>query len=389
MSGQITSVTDKITTARVKLLFGHPFFGNLATRLKVKDASEWCKTAATDGRHLFYNHDFFDRLTVNQIEFVVAHEILHNVFNHMARIDTRNHKIWNFATDYTVNGQLVRDKIGTVPDKINILHDAKYYGMGAEEIYDELYKNHKDMLDQLGQLLDDHIDWTNEDGKADPNQPTYSKEEMQAIRDEVIEGVIQAAQTAGNVPAEIGRLIKQFTEPKMNWRDILRNEIQSTLKNDYTWSRPSRKTMQYGIYLPSCNYDQTIDVAIALDMSGSITDHQAGIFLSEVKGIMDEYKDFKIKIWCFDTKVYNEQDFTSDNGDDITEYQIMGGGGTSFECNWAYMEENDIVPKKFIMFTDGYPCSTWGTEDYCDTVFLMHGTTSIVAPFGTSLYYED
>jgi len=389
MSRSIESVPDKITTARVKLLFSHPFFGNLATRLKVVEASDWCKTAATDGRHLFYNLEFFEKLSINEIEFVVAHELLHNVFDHMRRVDDRHRKVWNFATDYAVNGQLVRDKIGTVPAKINILHDAKYYGKGSEEIYDELYQNHKDMLDKLGQLLDDHIDWSNEDGDADPNQPTYTKEELQGIRDEVIESVIQAAQTAGNVPAEIGRMIKQMTEPKMNWREILRNQIQSILKNDFTWTRPSRKTMAYGIYLPSSNYDETIDVCIALDMSGSITDHQAGIFLSEVKGIMDEYKEYKIKIWCFDTRVYNEQDFSSDNGDDITSYQIAGGGGTSFECNWEYMKENNIEPKKFIMFTDMYPCGGWGDEDYCDTIFLGHGTNSIVAPFGTTIYYEE
>jgi len=390
MSNKIETVPDKITTARVKLLFSHPFFGNIATRLKVKDASDWCGSAATDGRHLYYNHDFFDGLSINEVEFVIAHEILHNIFNHMARVDDRHRKVWNFATDYTVNGQLVRDKIGTPPAKINILHHAKYYGKGAEEIYDELYKEHKDFLDQLGQMLDEHIDWSGEDNDGKhPNQPTYSKEELQNIRDEIIESVIQAAQAAGNVPAEIGRMIKAFTEPKMNWREILRNQIQSILKNDYTWSRPARKTMAYGIFLPSMNFDETIDVAIALDMSGSITNEQAGIFLSEVKGIMEEYKDFKIKIWCFDTKVYNEQDFSSDNGDDITEYQIIGGGGTSFECNWEYMKEHDIVPKKFIMFTDMYPCGGWGDDDYCDTIFLGHGTTSIVAPFGTTIYYED
>jgi predicted metal-dependent peptidase len=161
------------------------------------------------------------------------------------------------------------------------------------------------------------------------------------------------------------------------------------LKNDYTWSRPCRKTMASGVYLPSMNYDETIDIAIALDMSGSITNAQAQIFLSEIQGIMSEYKDFAIKLWTFDTKVYNEQDFTSDNNDDLMSYEIMGGGGTDFMCNWRYMEDNNITPKKFIMFTDMYPYSEWGIEDYCDTIFLGHGTTSIVAPFGETIYYED
>jgi len=106
---------------------------------------------------------------------------------------------------------------------------------------------------------------------------------------------------------------------------------------------------------------------------------------------MDEYKDYNLKIWCFDTEVYNEQDFSADNGSDISDYEIYGGGGTDFECNWKYMKENDIVPKKFIMFTDGYAWGSWGDEDYCDTVFIIHGNKdkSIVAPFGQTAYYEE
>jgi predicted metal-dependent peptidase len=387
-SHAIESVKDKITTARVKLLFSQPFFGNMATRLKVKDASEWCQTAATEGTHLYYNHDFFDKMSVDQVVFVVAHEILHNVFAHMDRVEGRNRKIWNIACDYTVNGQLMRDRIGTPPD-IKFFHDTKYYGMGAEEIYDELMQNSdEELLNQLGELVDEHIDWEEGDGEGSPR---YSKEELKQIRDQVIEGVIQASQAAGagNVPAEIARLIKSMTEPKMNWREMLRNQIQSVLKNDFTWQRPNRKAMSSGIYLPGISNDETIDVCVALDMSGSISDEQARDFLSEVKGIMDEYRDYSIKLWTFDTKTYNVQDFSMENGEDLLDYNIIGGGGTDFECNWNMMKENDIVPKKFIMFTDMYPCGGWGDEDYCDTIFLGHGTTTIVAPFGETYYYDD
>lgn len=388
MSRSIESVKDKIITARVKLLFSHPFFGNIATRLKVVDATKWCETAATDGIHLYYNDDWFAKLSANEIEFVVAHEILHNIYDHMRRVDSRHRKVWNFATDYVVNGLLVRDRIGTPPN-IPYLHDTKHYGKSSEEVYDELYEHHKDMLDKLGQLLDEHIDWEEGDGDPDSGRPQYTKEQLQSIRDQVIEGVVQASQAAGagNTPAEIARMIKTLTEPKMNWREILRSQIQSVLKNDYTWQRPNRKAQSMGIYLPSMNYDETIDICIAIDMSGSISDVMARDMLSEVQGIMSEYKDFAIKLWTFDTKVYNEQDYTSDNGEDLLEYKIMGGGGTDFMVNWTYMEEHGIEPKKFLFFTDGYPCGSWGQEEYCDTIFLIHGTTEIVAPFGTTVYY--
>ena len=99
----------------------------------------------------------------------------------------------------------------------------------------------------------------------------------------------------------------------MNWREILRQQIQSTIKNDYTFMRPNRKAWHMSAILPGTNFDETIDICIGIDMSGSIGDDQAKDFISEVKGIMDEYKEYKIKLWCFDTKVYNEADFDGYN----------------------------------------------------------------------------
>ena len=203
-------------------------------------------------------------------------------------------------------------------------------------------------------------------------------------------GAAQAA-GAGKVPAEIERMIKELTEPKMNWREILRQQIQSTIKNDYTYIRPSRKGWHTGAVLPGINYDETIDICIGIDMSGSIGNDQAADFLGEVQGIMSEYQDYNIKVWCFDTKVYNEQDFTADNGNELSQYQLMGGGGTDFNANWEYMKEQDITPKRFIMFTDGYPWDSWGDDSYCDTVFVIHGhhDKNLQAPFGITCHYEE
>jgi predicted metal-dependent peptidase len=388
MQHSLDPVIDKIIVARVGLLLRHPFFGNMATRLKVMDATEWCRTAATDGRHLYYNREFFERLTTKQVEFVVAHEILHNVFDHLSRRENRKASVFNIAADYCVNGQLVRDRIGEVPPEIDIFHDPQHYGKSAEQVYDEIFdKYDEEELNQLGQLLDDHIDWEKQ-GKD--GRPQYSKEELKKIRDEIREATMQAANAAGagQTPASIARMIKDLTEPKMNWREMLRQQIQSLIKNDYSFSRPNRKGWHTGAILPGMKFDETIDVAISLDMSGSIGDAQAKDFLAEVKGIMDEYKDYKIKLWCFDTQVYNEADFDGYN-DDIMTYEIKGGGGTDFMANWEYMKENDIVPKKFIMFTDGYPWDSWGDENYCDTLFIIHGNDTIVPPFGSHAYYDE
>jgi predicted metal-dependent peptidase len=400
-------VLDRIIVARVGLLLRHPFFGNMATRLQIKSADDWLPTAAVDGRNLYFNTQFFNAMSNKEIEFVIAHEILHCVFDHLTRREDRNAQIYNIAADYIVNNLLVRDRIGVKPTFIDCYQDFKYDGYTSEEVYDELFEeakqNGEEFLKQLGELLDEHIDWEEgngggqskegNSGKESKSRPSYTKEELKKIKDEIKENMISAAQAsgAGNTPGEIQRMIKELTEPKMNWREILRQQIQSTVRNDYTFSRPSRKGQMSGAILPGMNFEETIDICIALDMSGSIGDSQAKDFLSEIKGIMDEYKGYNIKLWCFDTKVYNEQDFSADGGDDLSEYEIMGGGGTDFDVNWSYMKHNDIQPKKFIMFTDGYPWDSWGDESYCDTIFIIHGhrDKNLQAPFGMTAHYEE
>ena len=401
-------VADRIIVARVGLLLRHPFFGNMATRLIVKNCDDWCPTAATDGKHLYYNTQFFNAMSNKEIEFVIAHEILHCVFDHITRREDRIPVLHNIACDYIVNNTLVCDRIGEMVKIVQCYQDFKYDGWMSEAVYDDLFKQAEEKgqeyLEALGDLLDEHVDWEKEsegsneskgggkEGKGE-GRPTYTKEELKKIRDEVKENMLSSAQAAGagNTPAEVQRIIKELTEPKMNWRELLRQQIQSTIRNDYTFSRPSRKGWHTGAILPGMNFMDTIDVAIGLDMSGSIGDHQAKDFLGEIKGIMEEYKDYNIKLWTFDTAVYNEQDFSADGGEDLLSYDIQGGGGTDFMTNWEYMKEHNITPKKFIMFTDGYPFGSWGDEDYCETVFIIHGhhDKNTKAPFGVTAHYEE
>jgi predicted metal-dependent peptidase len=400
-SAEKAKIVDKLITARVGLLLRHPFFGNLATRMKLIDASEWCSTLATDGRNFYYNLDFVNKLKPKEAEFGFAHEVLHNVFDHMGRRDGRDPKLSNIAADYAANQILKDEKIGEVPNFIKIFQDNKYRGWSYEQIYDELYeKAEKIDLSQLGELLDEHLDGEGdgesegEDGEevdgSGKGRPRLTAEEKKAIRDEIKEAMVAAAQAAGagRIPAGVQRLIKDFTEPKMDWRQLLRMNIQSIIKSNFSFQRPNRKSQHCGAILPGMMNEETIDVSVAIDMSGSISDAMAKDFLSEVKGIMDEYQDFKLDLWCFDTEVYGYAKFTGDTADEIMSYECKGGGGTDFDVNYEFMKAEGIEPKRFIMFTDGYPCGSWGDENYCESLFIIHGNESIVSPFGQTAYYK-
>ena len=395
---------EKMVTARIGLLLKAPFFGNLATRLKLVNADAWLTTAATDGRNFYYNSEFVNKLSIKQTEFLFGHETLHVVYDHMGRRGDRDPQLWNIADDYCVNQDLIDQRIGEKITVVEILYDPKYKGMAAEEVYDLLYKNASkiNINDLMKRVLDEHLDGDGddgegedgegEDGKPGSGRPKLSAEEKKQIRDEIKEAVMSAAQAvgAGNLPSGVKRMLKDMTEPKMNWRELLQQQIESTIKADYTWMRPSRKSWHLDAILPGQNNAQMIDICISVDLSGSISQKQCKDFFSEIHGIMQMYSDaFKIHVWTFDTKVYNPAIFTQDNLDDIKEYEPQGGGGTTFEANWEFMKENDIEPKKFIMFTDGYPGGSWGDPDYCDTLFVVHGSTTIEAPFGVTTYYTE
>lgn len=394
---------DKLITARVGLLLKAPFFGNLATRLKLTNADAWCPTAATEGRHFFYNSEFINRLSLKECEFLFGHEVLHVVYDHMGRRGEREPRLWNIADDYCVNADLIQYRIGEKITKVPVLYNSKYEGMSAEEVYDDLYKNADkiDISKLSNMLLDEHMDGDGDgdsdgEGSGDKEgngRPRLTAEEKKAIRDEVKEAVLAAAQAAGagNVPGNVQRMIGSLTAPQIGWRELLQQQIQSTIKSDFTFARPSRRGWHMDAILPGMRPEETIDVCVAIDTSGSISDNDLRDFLSEVKGIMDAYQDYRIKVLTWDTEVYNPQDFTADSNTDISEYEPGGGGGTDPHCVWEWLKENDVQPKKLIMFTD-YQFFGWSPEqvqDYCDTVWIIKDNDSAEPEFGIWAHYDD
>ena len=392
---------ERLVTARIGLLLRHSFFGNLATRLTLINADEWCATAATDGQKFYYNSRFIMMLKPKEVEFLVAHEVLHVVYDHMGRRGDRDPQIWNIADDYCVNADLKRHKIGQFITTVPCLYESKYDGKSAEEVYDDLMKNVKkiSMDDLIEQLLDDHLD--SEDGEGEGQEgegdgkgkgrPQLSDEEKERIRQEVKQAIINASSTAeaGSLPAGVERLIRQATDPVMPWRELIQTNLTSAIRTDYSWMRPSRRGWHMDAIMPGMTPGEEIDVVVAIDMSGSISDRQAQQFLGEIGGMMDSFDGYKVHVFCFDTEVYNPQDFNSENMDGIDTYEPQGGGGTDFDAIFEYLKKVGNVPKRLICFTDGYPCGSWGDADYCDTTWVIHGDKNPNPPFGTYAIYDE
>jgi len=392
---------DRLISARIGLLLKHSFFGNLATRLKLVNADEWCGTAATDGRHFYYNARFIMLLKPKEVEFLVGHEVLHVVYDHMGRIGDRDPSIFNIANDYAVNADLKRHRVGEFIKTVPCLFEAKYDGWASEAIYDDLMKNVQRISidDLVNQMIDDHMDDAGEgegEGEGENEgkkgkRPTLTETEREEIRKEVKQSILNAAQgaEAGSVPKGVERMIKDMTESIMPWNDLIQTNITSTIKSDFSWLRPSRRGWHMDAIMPGMTPGEEIDVTVMVDMSGSISNAQGKAFISEVAGMMDAFDGYKINIACFDTKVYNYQTFTSENMDSIEEYELAGGGGTDFDCIFNYLKEENKNPNQLIVFTDGYPYGSWGDPDYCDTTWIIHGDPNPNPPFGTYALYND
>jgi len=393
---------ERLVTARIGLLLRHSFFGNLATRMQLVNADEWCSTAATDGLKFYYNSRFIMMLKPKEVEFLVGHEVLHVVYDHIGRRGNRDPQLWNIADDYAVNADLKRHKVGEFIKTVPCLYEVKYDGKSAEEIYDDLYEkaekiNVEDLIDQM---IDDHMEGENQgendgeeiDGSGKvKGRPKMSPEERERVRQEVKQAIINAAQgaEAGSIPKGVERMIKQHTNPVMPWRELIQTNLTSAIRTDFSFMRPNRRGWHMDAIMPGMTPGEEIDVVVSLDMSGSITDKQGQAFLGEIAGMMDAFDGYRVHVFCFDTETYNPQDFSSENLDTIDSYQPVGGGGTDFDCIFQYLKVNAIEPKRLIVFTDGYPCGSWGDPDYCDTTWIIHGDKDPNPPFGTFALYDE
>jgi predicted metal-dependent peptidase len=388
---------DRLIGARVGLLLRHSFFGNLATNLRVQNADAWCATAATDGRSFYYNSRFIMMLSRGELEFLFGHEVLHVVYDHFGRRGDRDPQLFNIANDYAVNADLKRHRVGEFITSVPCLYEARYDGMSSEAIYDDLYQNAEkiNLSDLLDQLIDEHMDDGDGDGEGDEDgqgkRPrAMSKAEREALRQDLKQQIIQAARgaEAGSVPAGVQRMIQDVTEPRMPWRELIATTLTSAIRTDYSFSRPNRRGWHQDAIMPGMTPGEEIEISVAIDMSGSISNQQAAAFLAEIRGIMESFTSYRIHVFCFDTEVYNPQDFNSDNLDTIDGYEPQGGGGTDFDAIFRHLKERGTDVKRLVVFTDGYPCGSWGDPDFCETVWIIHGDKNPNPPFGIWALYD-
>lgn len=403
---------ELLTKARAGLILDQPFFGSLAIRHRlVEDAT--IETCCINGKVIKYNPDFIQGLTLDQCKGLLAHEVMHVALLHHTRRGNRNHKLWNEAGDYAIN-LILREAGFYIPN--NGLIDHSFNGWSADQIYAELQaRQQQDQpkpddkndngdgdgegeQDQDEQQGDDSNDDGNggtgwgdvEDAQGDDGTPITSQAELSQVEQEAKIMVNQAtleARMQGKLSGGIDRAVNETMTTEVNWREVLQEFIKAHAKNDYTWSRPNRRFISQGLYLPSLHSDELGNIVVAVDTSGSI-DHKAlNQMVSELNAIMNEVEATCTVIYC-DSSVKVVEEFTKSDLPIVSN--PVGGGGTDFRPVFDYVNENAIDPVCMIYLTDmagefpdeapQYPV-LWGVTDaryYRDT-----------PPFGKCVIVSD
>lgn len=327
---------------------------------------ETVATAATDGKHIFFNPKFFMSLNVEEQIFLLLHETMHCAYMHMERVADRDKKKWNMAADYVINLQLVER--GFSMPKMGLL-DYKYHGFNTEQVFVQLPDPPK-----------------NDDFEIDLLPYEGDQEELQrSIEDILVQASIQskiANDSPGSIPDDIQIFLNKLLSPKLPWQRILQKYLHNLSKDDYSFRKPNRRFFPKYI-LPSLHSEKVCDLAVAVDTSGSVTDEDFNAVISEVNSIMKMMKPEKISFIQFDTEIKSVTNIHSVT--DLMNTKFTGRGGTHIVPVIDWINENK--PKVTLIFTDGqfrfYDASTKS-----NVVWMIQDNTAFNTSFGKVINYS-
>ena len=448
-----TEQTHYIKRARKDLLLEFPFFGSLALRLKVC-VSNGVDTLEVTPFTLFYNPDFIKNKTRNFLKFAVAHEVLHIALKHHLRRQGKDINLYNVACDYVVN--LILSESGfKVPAQA--LLDFNFTGQSAEQVYNFLLEQRKNndssnqgsnenfsndsKEDSNKSLTANSTNNSNQDSNKDSNQDSNknpdqdsknksnpqgeqnyntkaTKEEQESIkhfgtfRQQTKEEIddektteyslkdqeknwqqycVEANMVSNNMRSTgLKRELLKMSEPKIQWQEILEQFLVQSINTDYNWNIPNRRYLQSGIYLPSMTQKSLSNIFLAIDTSGSIDDEMLGMFVQEVNNIFPKFDNCTFTVLYCDNTIHGEPEIIESYP---FELNPKGGGGTSFDPVFNFIENNTYDIDCLIYFTDcrilRYPerqpyfpvvwveykskrIESWGTKRYGKPPFGEH-----------------
>ena len=368
MLNQLTE-EQRLTKAVVSIM-GNPKYTALAGVLMIGDRNvvddPSVPTACTNGRDEMYGREFVKQLNDAELRFLVLHEVYHKLFRHLTtwrHLYNQDAHLANVACDHVINIKIVDDNKDHFASMTGALesgcYDRKYVGMDTAQVYNLLREDQEgDGGGQGSEPLPEGFDKHDWDGASE-----MDAEEIRELAREIDEAVRQGALVAGKMGSGGDLGLEELLQPQVNWREALREFIQTTCAgSDYsTYSKPNRRYLSSGIYMPSGISEQVGELVLAIDTSGSIGKKELAAFLSEVKEICDTVHPDGIRLLYWDTKVCRDEKYDTHELDNIVNStKPEGGGGTDVECVTDYIRDNNINAQAAIVLTDGHLYGGWG-----------------------------
>jgi predicted metal-dependent peptidase len=357
--------------AKVSIVTQHPFFASILMKRQLIE-DETIPTAAVDQRNQIYiNPVWFNSLSVDEIVFVLAHEIGHVIGQHASRRGTRNAKKWNIAGDAWINDMLKASGIGQPISGCVDMPGSK------DETVDEIYNKLPDGDGEgPGGTGSDIIE------RGSPLTPEEATRIDAETRVEIAQAA-QAAKAQGKMPAALAKIIADLIDPGTPWHEILERYMTSYTRGDYTWSRPNRRFADIA-YLPSAGkLPEMGEVVIQVDVSGSISQKELSYYNGHMARIIEQCNPERVHVLYVDTNVCKHEVF--EQGEEV-KLEFYSGGGTDMEEGFNYIAKEGIDPEVFVCLTDGY--TAFNVENAPSYPVLWCISSDIEAPYGENIHFS-
>lgn len=358
---------------RVNFLFNHPFLSVLALSIPTTFEQNGKSAFQTNGSKISIDLEKLSDYSDEQITYLYAHTLLHIVLKHPFRRSQRELTLWNTASNIVVNNILdTFENIGNRPNDEILDLDLK--DKCVEEVYETLLEDEKEKDDSANEEKDENQNTkTTPEDKGDLKAHKYDKTKMdidevpdtKSIQgdQEKLDGIIIQALTIANktshkyssLAIEIDTLIK----PTISLHDILKEYLTASLfEKNTTFSRPDRRHIHSGLYLPGTQKaTELIEVFIALDSSSSVSLKEYKEFLGVVQEVCDGFYEYKVTVLPFDKTVKVNHIISFDSFNPLSEKEIYipkSDGGTDFDAVLQYMKNLNIRSDNLLMvLSDG------------------------------------
>jgi len=387
-------------------------------------------TAYTDGVNKKYCRTFLEPLTDSEVRGVVLHENLHVALKHLVRGKKQFKEdayLTNAAADFVVNDIIVNIKttIRTPKgDELLVklpkggLHDEKFHGWSFPEVYNYLKKEVDKKKDEGGN--DDGGDSESEDGDS-LNKPgkdyadaddvinghgkrksagfdehdfdgELTEEEAKKLVEEIDRKIREGGMLAGRMGANLPRAIQDGLEPKINWRDVLREFFTSAMKgkDEMTWRKLNRRHLANDVLYPSMEDETVGKVIFAVDTSGSISNEDLGSVAKELASLCSLLPPEELIVLWWDTEVHGKQVFDPDTYNNIENLlKPQGGGGTLASCVSKYLVKNSMSAECVVMFTDGYVENEVDWSVDLPALWIVTQNKQFNPPSGKKVMFDD